>query len=85
MFDFQSKVFEFNRGFLFNVGFKEAIKDSGYECFILHDVDLLPENDYNTYACMLPTIPNISPLPLTNGNTSNIISLNKTLILYTYI
>nr|XP_022315993.1 beta-1,4-galactosyltransferase 4-like isoform X2 [Crassostrea virginica] len=47
----QSKGLEFNRGFLFNVGFKEALKDSDYECFILHDVDLLPENDYNTYTC----------------------------------
>ena len=28
-----------------------SLKDSDYESFILHDVDLLPENDYNTYTC----------------------------------
>ncbi|XP_052684453.1 beta-1,4-N-acetylgalactosaminyltransferase bre-4-like isoform X1 [Crassostrea angulata] len=47
----QSKDFEFNRGFLFNVGFKEALKDSDYDCFVFHDVDLLPENDHNIYTC----------------------------------
>ncbi|XP_065923193.1 beta-1,4-galactosyltransferase 4 [Magallana gigas] len=47
----QAKGLEFNRGFLFNVGFKEALKDSDYDCFVLHDVDLLPENDHNIYTC----------------------------------
>lgn len=47
----QTKGLEFNRGFLFNVGYKEALKDSDYVCFVLHDVDLLPENDHNIYTC----------------------------------
>uniref|UniRef100_A0A8W8K2N3 Beta-1,4-galactosyltransferase n=1 Tax=Magallana gigas TaxID=29159 RepID=A0A8W8K2N3_MAGGI len=47
----QTKGLEFNRGFLFNVGYKEALKDSDYDCFVLHDVDLLPENDHNIYTC----------------------------------
>ncbi|XP_034313784.2 beta-1,4-galactosyltransferase 4 [Magallana gigas] len=47
----QTKGLEFNRGFLFNVGYKEALRDSDYDCFVLHDVDLLPENDHNIYTC----------------------------------
>lgn len=34
-----------------NIGFKEAQKQDGFQCFIFHDVDLLPEDDGNTYAC----------------------------------
>eukprot|EP00118_Oscarella_pearsei_P005087 m.22744 g.22744 ORF g.22744 m.22744 type:complete len:101 (+) comp28391_c0_seq2:702-1004(+) len=41
----------FNRGALFNVGFKEALRDMDYECFALHDVDLIAENDHNIYSC----------------------------------
>jgi len=41
----------FNRGMLFNVGFREASKRSTFDCFIFHDVDLIPENDYNLYNC----------------------------------
>ncbi|RWR99587.1 beta-1:4-N-acetylgalactosaminyltransferase bre-4-like protein, partial [Leptotrombidium deliense] len=41
---------EFNRGKLFNIGFFIASKDN-YTCFIFHDVDLVPENDYNIYKC----------------------------------
>ncbi|XP_068419001.1 beta-1,4-galactosyltransferase 6 isoform X2 [Eschrichtius robustus] len=41
----------FNRAMLFNVGFKEAMKDSVWDCVIFHDVDHLPENDRNYYGC----------------------------------
>ena len=36
---------------LFNVGFREALKDAGWTCLAFHDVDQLPENDKNTYSC----------------------------------
>nr|XP_023671553.1 beta-1,4-galactosyltransferase 6-like isoform X2 [Paramormyrops kingsleyae] len=41
----------FNRAMLFNVGFKEAMKDLDWDCFIFHDVDHIPENDRNYYGC----------------------------------
>ena len=41
----------FNRGVLFNIGFKYAMKDRKWDCLMLHDVDLLPENINNTYKC----------------------------------
>ncbi|KAM4726967.1 beta-1,4-galactosyltransferase 4 isoform 2-T3 [Anableps anableps] len=41
----------FNRAKLLNVGYLEAIKDFSWECFIFHDVDLVPENDHNLYVC----------------------------------
>jgi hypothetical protein len=34
-----------------NIGFKEAIFHGLFECFIFHDVDLLPEDDRNIYSC----------------------------------
>ena len=34
---------------LFNIGFMEAKKL--WDCFIFHDVDLLPENEHNIYSC----------------------------------
>ena len=42
---------KFNRAMLMNVGFAEAIKDFDWDCFIFHDVDLLPEDDRNLYTC----------------------------------
>ena len=36
---------------LMNVGFREAMKDFHWDCFIFHDVDLLPEDDRNLYTC----------------------------------
>lgn len=36
---------------LFNVGYKEAMKDLDWDCLIFHDVDHLMENDRNYYGC----------------------------------
>ncbi|XP_035238743.1 beta-1,4-galactosyltransferase 3-like isoform X1 [Anguilla anguilla] len=41
----------FNRAKLLNVGVREALRDGDWDCLFLHDVDLLPENDHNTYTC----------------------------------
>ncbi|XP_032889176.1 beta-1,4-galactosyltransferase 4 [Amblyraja radiata] len=41
----------FNRAKLLNVGFLEALKERKWDCFIFHDVDLIPENDFNLYIC----------------------------------
>ena len=57
----------FNRAMLMNVGAAEAVKQQvfifyllilslffnaqDYQCFIFHDVDLLPEDDRNLYTC----------------------------------
>ncbi|CAF3751224.1 unnamed protein product [Rotaria magnacalcarata] len=41
----------FNRALLFNIGFNEAMKHYAWECFIFHDVDLIPEDDRNIYSC----------------------------------
>lgn len=43
---------KFNRALLLNIGFLEAMKDDeGWNCFIFHDVDMLPENSNNIYEC----------------------------------
>ncbi|KAK3872512.1 hypothetical protein Pcinc_022409 [Petrolisthes cinctipes] len=48
----QSKEKSFNRAKLFNIGFVESQKVAKeVECFIFHDVDLLPRHDHNIYSC----------------------------------
>ncbi|XP_077557170.1 beta-1,4-N-acetylgalactosaminyltransferase bre-4-like isoform X1 [Haemaphysalis longicornis] len=46
---------KFNRAMLFNIGFLEATALYDYQCFIFHDVDLVPTDDRNIYNC--PEIP----------------------------
>uniref|UniRef100_A0A2D4P3H6 Beta-1,4-galactosyltransferase n=1 Tax=Micrurus surinamensis TaxID=129470 RepID=A0A2D4P3H6_MICSU len=41
----------FNRAKLLNVGVHEAMKDNDWDCLLLHNMDLIPENDYNLYVC----------------------------------
>jgi len=42
---------KFNRAKLMNVGFVEALRTYDFQCFIFHDVDLIPEDDRNLYTC----------------------------------
>ena len=54
----QAGLTKFNRALLFNIGYAEAVTDFGdqWDCFIFHDVDLMPEDDRNLYSCPdLPT------------------------------
>ncbi|XP_031571876.1 beta-1,4-N-acetylgalactosaminyltransferase bre-4-like isoform X2 [Actinia tenebrosa] len=51
----QSGATPFNRAILFNIGYKESLKFKDFDCFIFHDVDLIPEDDRNMYTC--PTSP----------------------------
>ncbi|KAK7485978.1 hypothetical protein BaRGS_00022730, partial [Batillaria attramentaria] len=41
----------FNRGMLLNIGAVEAVGLWDVQCFIFHDVDLMPEDDRNLYTC----------------------------------
>ncbi|KAK1806597.1 hypothetical protein P4O66_005101 [Electrophorus voltai] len=43
--------YTFNRAKLMNVGFREAMREADWDCLFFHDVDLIPENDRNTYTC----------------------------------
>ena len=47
----------FNRGLLMNIGFIESLRLSSnkWDCFIFHDVDLIPEDERNIYSC--PDLP----------------------------
>ena len=41
----------FNKGILMNSGFMEVQQEDDYDCFIFHDVDMIPENDNIVYNC----------------------------------
>ncbi|XP_071158043.1 beta-1,4-galactosyltransferase 5-like [Mytilus edulis] len=43
----------FNRGMLSNIGYEHAMQEDmySYDCIVIHDVDMLPEDDRNLYFC----------------------------------
>ena len=49
---------KFNKGISMNVGYIEALKEKDYDCFIFHDVDMVPENPKNFYECN-PLVPKL--------------------------
>ena len=42
---------EYNKGLSINAAYIEALKDERWDCFLFHDVDMIPENDKNLYEC----------------------------------
>lgn len=47
----QAGNYTFNRAKLMNVGLREAMREEDWDCLFFHDVDLIPEDDRNTYIC----------------------------------
>lgn len=41
----------FNRAKLFNIGYVESTALYDYQCFVFHDVDMVPVDDRNVYTC----------------------------------
>ena len=41
----------FNKASLMNAGFKQTRSMAHFDCYIFHDVDMLPEDDRNFYTC----------------------------------
>jgi len=41
----------FNKARIMNIAFVEALRQHAFQCFIFHDVDLIPEDDRNMYSC----------------------------------
>jgi hypothetical protein len=57
-----------------NIGFKEAqLLQENFQCFIFHDVDLLPEYDGNPYTCPEDGKPRQRLFPLIHGTTSRLL------------
>ncbi|XP_013382853.1 beta-1,4-galactosyltransferase 4-like [Lingula anatina] len=47
----QAGVGTWNKGRVMNAGYLEAAKLFDFQCVIFHDVDLVPEDDRNSYGC----------------------------------
>ena len=42
----------FNRGMLMNIGFLESQHFSNWDCYVFHDVDQIPQSEFNPYECI---------------------------------
>ena len=42
---------EYNKGLSMNAAYIEALKEDNWDCFLFHDVDMIPEDDYLLYEC----------------------------------
>ena len=51
VFCLQYGVYTFNKARIMNIAFVEALKQYNFQCFVFHDVDLVPEDDRNMYSC----------------------------------
>ena len=49
----QSGIGPFNKGKIFNSGVREALKYDNFDCFILHDINMLVTNDHLPYDCAI--------------------------------
>lgn len=47
----QDSEFAFNKGQLMNAGVHEILKIYPFTCLVLHDVDMIPQDDRMDYAC----------------------------------
>ena len=41
----------FNKAMLMNAGYNESVKFDDFDCFVFHDVDVIPLDDLNFYTC----------------------------------
>ena len=55
---------KFNKGILMNAAYEETKLFFEYDCVVFHDVDMLPENDFNMYSCKNPNGTFKSPIHL---------------------
>ena len=62
-----------------NIAFVEALKLYGYQCFVFHDVDLIPEDDRNMYSC--PPQPRHMSVAIDNMDISEYIILVTTRVI----
>ena len=51
MIIFQDSVSPFNRGILSNIRFTLSQLDMRYDCDVIHDLDILPQDNRNNYTC----------------------------------
>ena len=49
----------FNKGAIINALFVEAMAERNWSCVCVHDVDLVPENDFNSYSCPHTHVKNV--------------------------